>query len=82
MSAVISSPNVKFRIINTYGPTECTDVVSSYSEVNEQIESDGAIYIGKPNSNNKIYIISEGRVCGIGNSSSHSKGKRDCKRLN
>ena len=48
----IESKNTKFRVINTYGPTECTDVVSSFSDVNECIISNKTICIGKPNNNN------------------------------
>ena len=62
----IKSKNTKFKIINTYGPTECTDVVSSYSAVNERIFDSGVISIGKPIPNTHIYILSDDELSGIG----------------
>ncbi len=62
----VESENTNFRIINTYGPTECTDVVSSYSDVNERILDGGVIPIGKPNNNNNILLLNGNDFCGIG----------------
>ena len=62
----VESENTKFRIINTYGPTECTDVVSSYADVNERILDGRVIPIGKANSNNNIFIFNGENLCGVG----------------
>ncbi|MBE5929385.1 MAG: amino acid adenylation domain-containing protein, partial [Lachnospiraceae bacterium] len=62
----IKSHNTKFRVINTYGPTECTDVVSSCGKVNEKILAGEPILIGKPNNNNNIYILNNNTLSGIG----------------
>ena len=44
----------KIKIINTYGPTECTFAVTSY-EIPRNLEAE--ISVGKPKSDVRIYII-------------------------
>ncbi|MCG8671304.1 MAG: amino acid adenylation domain-containing protein [Pseudomonadales bacterium] len=44
------------RLVNSYGPTECTDVVSSY----ELVSTDESILpIGKPVQNTQLYVVDE-----------------------
>ncbi|HAV91250.1 MAG TPA: hypothetical protein DCW44_08270, partial [Eubacterium sp.] len=50
------------KLINVYGPTECT-VDSTAFEMN--LHSD-KVYIGKPVKNSKIYILNREVLCGIG----------------
>jgi amino acid adenylation domain-containing protein len=47
------------RLINSYGPTECTDVVSSYVVEGDQMNSLNTIPIGAPAANCSIYILDE-----------------------
>jgi amino acid adenylation domain-containing protein len=44
-------------IINSYGPTECTDVVSSYTLKRETQENEINLPIGKPINNVQMYIL-------------------------
>lgn len=44
-------------IVNTYGPTECTDIASFYRIDNNIIEQETAVPIGKPIDNVQIYIL-------------------------
>ncbi|HEX2946047.1 MAG TPA: amino acid adenylation domain-containing protein [Clostridia bacterium] len=53
----LKSSNCRVEIVNTYGPTECTDVVSFYRY---QRELDSAVEnppIGKPVYNTQLYIL-------------------------
>ena len=45
------------EIVNTYGPTECTDVVSYYPLPRERLNSLGAVPIGRPVNNIKLYVL-------------------------
>lgn len=49
------------NLINSYGPTECTDVVSCYCKelVNYDFEQHDSIPIGKPIYNTDIYILDD-----------------------
>ncbi|MVF12545.1 amino acid adenylation domain-containing protein [Ketobacter sp. MCCC 1A13808] len=46
------------HLVNSYGPTECTDVVSSYVLRNTH-EEQSVIPIGKPINNTRIYILND-----------------------
>lgn len=48
--------NANPHIVNTYGPTECTDV-SSFYNINIAEQLDKTIPIGKPISNVKLYVL-------------------------
>ncbi|WP_288886381.1 amino acid adenylation domain-containing protein, partial [uncultured Eubacterium sp.] len=50
------------KLINVYGPTECT-VDSTVFEMNVNNDK---VYIGKPINNSKIYILNGDILCGIG----------------
>ncbi len=52
------SGNYNAEIINTYGPTECTDIATFYRIKNEKYNS---VPIGKPINNVKIYILNENK---------------------
>ncbi len=47
----------KAEIVNTYGPTECTDIATYYTIPNDKIESITVIPIGNPIDNVKLYIV-------------------------
>ncbi|MCP4158385.1 MAG: amino acid adenylation domain-containing protein, partial [bacterium] len=56
-----------FRIVNVYGPTECSDVTSTYRIDRKTLPQKGKIPIGKPIANVKIYITGRyGNLQGIG----------------
>ena len=48
------------KIINSYGPTECTFAVTSY-DINNYIDNDEDIPVGIPKKDVKIYIIDENK---------------------
>ncbi|MFL1674600.1 amino acid adenylation domain-containing protein, partial [Paenibacillus dendritiformis] len=50
------SANGKAQIVNTYGPTECTDV-SAFHRIEITDQSTGIIPIGKPLPNVQLYIL-------------------------
>lgn len=45
------------EIVNTYGPTECTDIVAYYKIDNKLVKSGMTIPIGKPIYNTNLYIL-------------------------
>jgi amino acid adenylation domain-containing protein len=49
------------ELVNTYGPTECTDIGSSYRVSKNDIKEQRNIPIGKPIYNVKIFIINNDR---------------------
>jgi tyrocidine synthetase-3 len=49
------------EIVNTYGPTECTDIASFYRIPMETFKRKEIISIGKPISNVKVYILDKYR---------------------
>jgi amino acid adenylation domain-containing protein len=53
----IKSPYFNGEIINTYGPTECTDISSFYRLDNKKIESYSTVPIGKPIHNVQTYVL-------------------------
>jgi amino acid adenylation domain-containing protein len=62
LSAWHADQRVKCRIINSYGPTECSDVVASYSLEAGQIPPFGVLPIGRPVVNTRLEVVgSNGR---------------------
>lgn|GEM_PF-6598181 len=55
----IGHESTKAEIVNSYGPSECTDIVSFYKLKKEDIFSDKKIPIGKPIPNTKLYVVGE-----------------------
>ncbi|HLP49199.1 MAG TPA: amino acid adenylation domain-containing protein, partial [Candidatus Kapabacteria bacterium] len=53
----VNSKSFNCEIINTYGPTECTDIALSYRIPRENLYMQKGIPIGKPISNAKVYIL-------------------------
>ncbi|MGG3640837.1 amino acid adenylation domain-containing protein [Bacillus gobiensis] len=53
------SDNFKSEIVNTYGPTECTDIAAFYRISNLEIKQMITIPIGKPIDNAEIYIVDQ-----------------------
>lgn len=45
------------EVVNTYGPTECTDVISYYRIGNEDYGSSISVPIGKPIDNARLYVL-------------------------
>ncbi len=63
----IKSDNCKVEVVNTYGPTECTDIASYYRCKKEELLDSKTIPIGKPIPNVKLYIVNQkNQVMGIG----------------
>ncbi len=46
-------------LVNSYGPTECTDVVSYHVIKDIEAYADGNIPIGKPIGNTRLYVFNE-----------------------
>nr|VFJ42352.1 MAG: amino acid adenylation domain-containing protein [Candidatus Kentron sp. FW] len=53
----LRSENCRTTIVNTYGPTECTDVCASYSLTPSDVLSAREIPIGKPIFNTQLFIL-------------------------
>jgi non-ribosomal peptide synthetase component F len=51
----VIAPELKLKIINSYGPTECSDVVTSY--LIDKQDTPKNIPIGKPINNTQIYLL-------------------------
>lgn len=52
------------EIINSYGPTECTDVVSYYRITDEELQvAEHNIPIGKPINNTQLYVLDADLKC-------------------
>ncbi|MBN1050267.1 hybrid non-ribosomal peptide synthetase/type I polyketide synthase [Clostridium botulinum] len=67
MEEWMNSSAYNAEVINTYGPTECTDIATYYRIKNEDIGSLNSVPIGKPINNVRIYIIDKfGRELPIG----------------
>lgn len=58
--------DTEVEIINTYGPTECTDVVAYYRCNFNETKKNYLIPIGKPLPNTQLYIVQNQKLCGIG----------------
>ncbi|OPA80603.1 hypothetical protein BVG16_07760, partial [Paenibacillus selenitireducens] len=61
----MSSSNCKAIIVNGYGLTEDSGIASTY-EVTNQAVNEYIIPIGKPLYNKQMYIVENGKLCGIG----------------
>ncbi|MCP4154706.1 MAG: amino acid adenylation domain-containing protein, partial [bacterium] len=57
----LDSENFNCRIYNTYGPTECTDIVSSHPVETGEIRRGDTIPIGKGIDNVALYILDNNR---------------------
>ncbi|EOI00749.1 amino acid adenylation domain-containing protein [Enterococcus moraviensis ATCC BAA-383] len=53
-----------FTISNAYGPTECAIAATSYKMTS--FVEEGILPIGKPIDNVKLYVMNDGKLCGIG----------------
>jgi|GEM_PF-1553069 len=57
LSGWYNSKSCQAKIINSYGPAECTDVSTSYHLEQRDFESNSATTIGKPNPNVQVYVL-------------------------
>jgi amino acid adenylation domain-containing protein len=63
----IDSPACRAEIVNTYGPTECTDVVAAHRLTRDDWTSAAAVPIGRPIWNTGLVVLdSEGRLVPTG----------------
>ncbi|MEV4886450.1 amino acid adenylation domain-containing protein [Chitinophaga ginsengisegetis] len=53
----IKSGHFQAKVMNSYGPTECTDVVSYYVVEDYDVQKNHIIPIGKPVDNTLLYIL-------------------------
>ncbi len=59
MQSWLEHPDFACEIVNTYGPTECTDIASFYRMIEPSEYHDKFIPIGKPNDNVQCFILSQ-----------------------
>jgi len=59
------APNCKAIVVNGYGATENTGMATAY-QLNVDLENQHIMPIGKPLNNEQMYIIKDGKLCGIG----------------
>ncbi len=55
----LSRPDIKAKIVNTYGPTECADICASFIVADPEQFRDGSIPLGKPINNVGLYIVDQ-----------------------
>ncbi|MBW7453179.1 amino acid adenylation domain-containing protein, partial [Paenibacillus sepulcri] len=55
----LQSPECRSDVINTYGPTECTDIAASFKFNRLNMEQLEIVPLGKPLPNTEIYIVDE-----------------------
>ncbi len=53
----MASPSFQAEIVNTYGPTECTDICASHRIGRLPERPESVVPIGKPITNARIYIV-------------------------
>ncbi|MCX7920657.1 MAG: amino acid adenylation domain-containing protein, partial [Clostridia bacterium] len=53
----VESPNYHGEIVNTYGPTECTDIASFYRIGRDEMKTLVTVPIGKPIHNTRLYVL-------------------------
>ncbi|CAG0933459.1 partial surfactin family lipopeptide synthetase A, partial [Thermoflexales bacterium] len=56
-SAWLKAEGGQTQVVNTYGPTECTDISNFYRLDSDVPGSEGGVPIGKPISNVQVYIL-------------------------
>lgn len=54
-----SNPHYSAQVINSYGPTECTDVCAFYRLVDYDRYEKSSVPIGRPICNTRLYIVDE-----------------------
>ncbi|WHZ55988.1 non-ribosomal peptide synthetase [Metabacillus hrfriensis] len=59
LKPLAESANFSSEIVNTYGPTECTDIASFYRISNQELVQQKSIPIGKPLNNVELYIVNQ-----------------------
>ncbi|MCX8130380.1 MAG: amino acid adenylation domain-containing protein [Clostridia bacterium] len=57
LTAWTKSSYYNARIVNTYGPTECTDIATFYTVDSELAEGSVTVPIGKPIHNTQVYVV-------------------------
>lgn len=55
----MNSINTKCKIVNTYGPTECTDIATFYVVDDLCVQNNKSVPIGKAIDNIKLYLLDE-----------------------
>lgn len=55
----MQKPGFHAQIVNTYGPTECTDIVTSYRIDTADQSGEGNIPIGMPITNTETYVLDQ-----------------------
>ncbi|HLP60183.1 MAG TPA: condensation domain-containing protein, partial [Candidatus Deferrimicrobium sp.] len=53
----VNSDGFHCEILNTYGPTECTDIATCYRIPGKSVYSPGTIPIGRPIYNVRVYVL-------------------------
>lgn len=53
----LASPACSAEVVNTYGPTECTDIATFYKIKRQEYKGLKSVPIGKPIDNVRIYIL-------------------------
>lgn len=59
--------NIQAKLLNVYGPTECTSVTTAYLVPKEEVLENIPISIGKPIDNKLVYVLNKNnKLCPIG----------------
>ncbi len=59
--------DLQARILNVYGPTECTSVTTAYYVTKDEVLKNEPIPIGKPIDNKLVYVLNKNRkMCPVG----------------
>ena len=59
--------DLQAKILNVYGPTECTSVTTAYYVTKEEVLNNASISIGTPIDNKLVYVLNKNqKLCPIG----------------
>jgi len=57
LSLWTKSPGFQAKVVNTYGPTECTDVVAFHVATAQELTGERPIPLGRPIPNSRLFVL-------------------------